>query len=160
MPWLNQDQKEAIDESPKWMIVSIVAGACAILLVIVLAFMWVAGVGFFSKATAETRGQTGVREQTVADPRYRIANYDKFFEQCQAIVSLEGQIGLTKQSIQTDDQTQLFYDQQNLRALQGRRLELVSVYNANAAKAGTAGQFRDASLPQKIEPNGDSTSCD
>ena len=39
------------------------------------------GFGFLQRSTADYRGGTGERERVLADPNYRIAAYDDFYNQ-------------------------------------------------------------------------------
>lgn len=109
----------------------------------------------FSILTAETRGETGVREKTVADPDYRIAAYEEFYDKCAAIKAVEQQIdtmqatkGLPKNQKST-----------NILALTNQRNTLIQQYNADSRKAGTRGQFRASDLPYQIDTTQEHTSC-
>ncbi|MGH3987107.1 MAG: hypothetical protein ACRDTZ_07290 [Pseudonocardiaceae bacterium] len=134
-------------------------GILATIVVLAIALAGAYLTGFFSDVTADRRGQTEQRERTVGDGDYRIANYDAFFDRCEAIVATEGDIAATREQLNAStDETQRFYDQQNLRAQEAQRRTLVAQYNADAAKAGTAGQFRDSNLPARIDLNG-ATTC-
>lgn len=113
--------------------------------------------GWFSDATADRRGQTAEQER-LADGDYRVTRYGLFFDLCHAIVAKEGEIAEAETAVaEGSDRTQRFYDEQNLRALRSVRRELIGRYNADAAKEGTAGQFRDSRLPFAIDAEGVTT---
>lgn len=112
--------------------------------------------GGFSALTADLRGQTDVRERTVADGSFRIKAYEEFFDDCAAVQGLEDQIanmkanpaGLPKDQVAT-----------NILALQNQRQRLIRQYNADARKAGTVAQFRASDLPARIDPTEETTTC-
>lgn len=94
---------------------------------------------------------------------YRIANYDKFFNDCNNIVGLEGKIKIANDTLSTDlstgaDAGTVLKDKQNLQALKNVRLEAVAQYNADASKNKTRAKFKDAGLPTRIYEDG-VTSC-
>lgn len=157
---VHRQMRRATGEAAKSTPWVIALGVIAMTVLLVLAAMWVFGFGLWSETTAETRGETGVRERTVADGDYRIAQYDHFFDLCAAIQAKEGQIAA--QSAERDataDEDRKEQLSRNLTALSASRVAQVAEYNADAAKAGTAGQFRDSSLPYQINVSSQETQC-
>jgi hypothetical protein len=136
-------------------------GGLAIVLVLLFATMWVFGYGLWSAGTAETRGETGVRERTVADADYRIASYDQFYDLCASIVSKEDSIALIEQDVagaEEGSQRKRELDEY-LLALRAQRAELINQYNADARKEDTRANFRASDLPYQIDKEG-STTCE
>lgn len=113
----------------------------------------------FMVATASIRGAGNAHRQTeTAD--YRIANYERFKNDCNAIVATEGKIALAQQAVDNEVKGAVdsFREQQltqNLQALQNVRLEQVTEYNADASKTDTRAKFLDSALPYYINPNGE-----
>jgi hypothetical protein len=119
--------------------------------------MWAFGFGLFSAGTAEVRGETGVRERTVADGNYRIAAYDRFFDLCAAVQAKEDAITALEAQQADATGTSKARITDNLLALTTSRASLIRKYNADAAKEGTRGQFRASSLPYTLDPNRETT---
>lgn len=91
---------------------------------------------------------------------YRIANYERFKNDCNAIVATEGKIALAQDMVDNEVKGKVdsFREQQlvtNLQALQNQRLEQVTQYNADASKNTTRAKFKDAGLPDYIAPQGE-----
>ena len=102
------------------------------------------------------------RERTVANGQYRIANYDKFFNDCAAIQAQEDKIRNTEARETTTGTSSGFTESQKasiLLALENTRASLIRQYNQDAAKEGTSGQFRDSDLPYNININDKDTQC-
>lgn len=68
---------------------TIAVAAVGIGVVLAIAFMWVFSFGFFQRSTAEQRGSTAANERVVADPNFRIASYNRFFDLCSAVKTKE-----------------------------------------------------------------------
>lgn len=132
---------------------TVVAGVLGILAVLILGAMAVFGFGFFARTTAEFRGETEAREQTVADGGYRNASYEQFYDQCQAIVAIERKIA----RMQADTSLPESQRATNVLAQQNIRDDLITEYNADAAKSATVGQFRADDLPHRIDPDQETT---
>ena len=128
------------------------------------AFVLVSVFGVFAtteaqQATADQRGETDLIEQTRADGSYRLAKYEWFFDQCAAVQAAEARISILEEELATtpeDDQQRV---RTNITASLNQRAELISEYNAEARKEGTAAQFMDDDLPSELDMNADSTSC-
>lgn len=89
---------------------------------------------------------------------YRIANYEQFKTDCNAIVSLDAKIGVADEALSNGrkDHVGALRIQQlegNVQALMNQRIELATEYNANASMSKTKDKFRDAGLPEYINPN-------
>lgn len=142
------------EASPAVLIIGAIVGV-AVIAVAAFAIQWF---------TAEPRGALDQRERTVGNGQYRIANYDKFFNDCAAIQSKERQIQNTEERpVDNGNGTAGGFTQAQkdsiLLALNNSRDTLIAEYNQNAAKEGTSGQFRDSDLPYNINPNQESTTC-
>lgn len=128
---------------------------------LVAASIWLFGWGFFQRETADFRGQTDVIEQVSADADYRIGAYEEFYDRCWAVVELEAQIVLAEEALAAStpdswDHTQL---SRNLTALQNQRIDLITSYNADAAKEDTAANFLASDLPAKLDIDTKETTC-
>lgn len=91
---------------------------------------------------------------------YRISNYELFKDDCNNILAIEGKIVLAQNVLDSDtksgvDSFTLRQSKLNLLALQNGRIELIAEYNANASKNKTRAKFKDAGLPDYINPNGE-----
>lgn len=134
--------------------------AAVIVVVLIAGVMWVGGFGLFSRATANERGKTDVRERTVADGQYRIAQYDHFWDLCGAVQSTEDAIANTETELAAKPSEERAEQlRANLTAQRNQRAELINQYNADARKAGTAGQFRDSALPYQLDKKAEATTC-
>lgn len=138
--------------------VAIGLGALALILAIVLGTMYIFGYGLFRRATADFRGQTGAIERIQADPDFRIAAYEHFFDLCSAVQADEGRFDSLQQELDTrpsDERREQI--QATLTAVRASRLEKIRRYNTDASQDFTAGQFRAAELPYQLNPEGDTT---
>lgn len=126
--------------------------------VLTIALMWVFGVALFSSTTAETRGKTGVREDTVADAGFRIAAYERFYDLCASVQSTEGRIAALQQELDggVTDARKAQIDT-TLTALRGQRAEQIAEYNAEARKVRTVAQFQASDLPPELDPDEETT---
>jgi len=89
---------------------------------------------------------------------YRIENYEMFKRDCNAIVSTEGKIKIAQDAVDNEVKGDVdsFREQQlttNLQALENVRLEQITDYNAKASMNKTKAKFKDAGLPDHINPN-------
>lgn len=125
-----------------------IAGVAALVVVLIFASF---AFGFWSKTTAEERGSTDQREQTIANGTYRIANYDRFFNQCAAVEAKEAQITRARRDLPPNPDV---IDRDNLSALENSRSELITQYNADSSKEDTAAAFKSSRLPYKLDENG------
>ncbi|MEV1295218.1 hypothetical protein [Pseudonocardia sp. NPDC049635] len=135
-------------------------GACTVAVIIALAFIAVYGFGTFRKETAEFRGDVAQNERVTADPNYRIAAHDRFYDLCAAIQSREASITAQRAELDTtDDPARAGQLRQNLTALEASRASAINQYNADARKEGTRAEFRASDLPAEIPQEGP-TRCD
>ncbi|TQJ05884.1 hypothetical protein [Amycolatopsis cihanbeyliensis] len=135
-------------------------GAIAIVGILVLGLMWTFGWGWFSQTTAEARGETSQREQTVADGGYRIASYEHFFDLCAGIQGKERTIARLEAERETADTRRVERIEATLTALRSGRDASIHSYNADARKRGTTGQFRASELPYQLDVDEEETSCE
>jgi len=140
---------------------AIIIGIIAFIVVIVLATMWIFGLGFFSRATADFRGETSQIERVQADPDYRIASYDRFFNLCgdiktkeQNIINLELELETTEPDSPRADQLR-----SGITAQRNIRAGLINDYNADATKEDTRANFQASSLPFQLNPTDEETTC-
>jgi hypothetical protein len=139
---------------------AVILGAMAIVVALVLSAMAVFGFGFFQRGTAEFRGKTGQIERTRANPAFRIASYDSFYNACAAVQSDEATISALKEELTTHPSpARVEQIQASLTALRAGRAEKINNYNADARKTATAGQFRASDLPYQLDRNAEETSC-
>lgn len=131
------------------------------LTIVVLFSVSVYGLGSIQRFTADFRGETGQIEKTKANSSYRIAAYEKFYNKCASIESLESKINNMQDELETaegDTQRKTILNS-SITASKNKRAELIASYNADARKEATQGQFRDSNLPFKLN-EGDITSCE
>jgi hypothetical protein len=147
--------RDDIKDLSKGAVVTLVAGALAILLLIAFGAMWVFGFGVFQKETASFRGSIAATEKIQANGAYRIAAYNSFFDKCASVQSLEGQIKAFQAQIDANppaEQKAILNNQ--LLGVQGARISAINDYNANSQKDWTVGQFKDSNLPYLLNVNG------
>lgn len=88
---------------------------------------------------------------------YRILNYEHFKTACNDIVAQDGKIALAKSTLDAGrlDKVGSLRIQQlegNVQALTNVRLEMATTYNADASMNKTKAKFKDAGLPDYINP--------
>lgn len=160
---MSYKSRNVINEGAKASGVIIVSVIAIFLIAALIGSMAIFGWGFFQRSTADFRGKTGQIERTKADPNYRIAAYDQFYDLCGDIQAKEDQIRNTQKRSAGGTTTGGFTQQQKdaiLLALQNSRAELVRQYNADARKADTLAHFRASDLPYKIDIDNEETTCD
>jgi len=89
---------------------------------------------------------------------YRIAAYDKFHDDCNAIVAQQNNINNLEDTLDSDkaagvDSTQLTVDSHNVLAAKNTYNSMVGQYNSDASKSATKAQFLSSSLPFHITYN-------
>lgn len=154
--------REYAKEGAKASGLAILAGVAAFVIILIFATMAIFGWGFFQRGTADFRGKTAQTERVKADPDYRIAAYDHFFDLCGSIQSKEDQIRNTEARPTTEGSNSGFTASQKeaiLLALRNSRAELIREYNADAGKADTKANFLSSDLPYTIDINGEDTTC-
>ena len=130
------------------------AGLAVLLLIVALT----AAVFGIKWATADVRGAGDARERVHADGGYRIAAYDKFFDDCAAIQAVEDKLA-TARDRATDEAYTPAMKGANVAALENQRADLIRAYNADASKADTKANFIASDLPAQIDPTQENTSC-
>lgn len=126
-----------------------------VLLVLVIAATVVFVFGGFSRLTANFRGETEVREKTLADGDYRIAAYESFYDQCAAVKAIEVQLD----NMRADKSLPKDQRATNVLALQNKRAQLIEEYNADARKTDTRANFLASDLPYELNQNQEHTTC-
>lgn len=127
--------------------VALVIGAFIAIVGISVGLMYL--FGFISMGTAEFRGNVGVVEDTRANSAFRIQAYERFFNLCAEVQSLESRIALLDNGVPLSDK-----ESKERRGLQGIRASRIAQYNNDARKDYTVGQFRDSGLPYQLRMNG------
>lgn len=89
---------------------------------------------------------------------YRIANYERFKNDCNAIVAQDAKIANAQDAVDSEvrGKVNTFREQQvvqNLQALENVRAEQIAEYNAAASMNETRAKFKDAGLPDYIYPD-------
>lgn len=128
--------------------------------VVVAATLVVAGGWGLWWASADLRGATEARDQTLGSGDFRIAAYEHFFGLCSSVQSQEGRIEVLE--LELEDGPSTARDEQvraSLSAVQAQRLELIAEYNQDARADYTRGQFRDGDLPYELDPDNEETTC-
>lgn len=126
----------------------------------ILCAVLVAGVIFGIRwVTADVRGAGDAREQTRADGTYRIAAYERFYDDCAAIQAIEDKIAAEKARKASEDYTEGMKSA-NIQALTGQRAQLIRGYNQDARKHDTRGHFLSSDLPYEIEIDQENTECE
>lgn len=118
------------------------------------------GVGWIKQITADFRGETEQKEQTIADGSYRIAAYEHFFDLCAAVQTKEASIAALESEL-TSDPSQSRTEQINasITALVASRADLINQYNADATKEDTRANFHSSDLPYRLDTETESTQC-
>lgn len=140
-------------------VAAIAAVASVMILSMIIASMSIFGWGWFQRETADFRGQTAQQEQVFADPDYRIASYDSFYDKCATVMSREAQIENLEEELASGpspDRERII--RTTLTALNNARDEAIQEYNADARKTDTRANFRASDLPHQLDPN-EETSC-
>lgn len=134
-----------------------------IVLVVLATLISIPAVWAIRYYTADTRGKIDANEKVKADGNYRLEAYDRFFNQCASVQSIEATINATKAELVTaKDPRRVGQLQTNLTALTAARADAVNTYNADSRKTATAGQFKSSDLPYELPttmPTEGTTSC-
>lgn len=139
--WIEPSDEQVWSTTKKWVVFFIALMVLAP--VIGFGIKWV---------TADARGAGAAREQIKADPNFRIAAYQEFFDLCSAVQAQEDRIEIFQEDTSPNGQT-------NLRAVKAKRAELIREYNNKATRNYTQGQFRDSDLPYQLNINEEHTEC-
>lgn len=130
----------------------------AVLIGIGLGIMYVTGT--LSKTTADFRGEVQELENIKADPAHRISAREYFFRTCADVQGYEDTIVLLQEQLEGDGLADDRREQLEgaLLANRTQRATLIREYNERANNF-TFEQFRDADLPEEIDPDAESTTC-
>lgn len=139
---------------------AIALGVVVLATLIALGSMAIFGWGFFQRTTADFRGETAQREQVHADPDYRIAAYEHFFDLCATVQSNEDTLANLNTELHAgpsaDREEQLYA---TITAVRNARNEAIREYNADARKSETRAAFLDSDLPYQLDPSEEHTTC-
>lgn len=135
--------------------------AVVIILIITAILISVYGGGLLQRITADFRGETSQIEQTQADANYRISAYDRFYDKCAGVQSLESKIeNLSDELESTEDEKRKSVLNTSITASKNKRAQMINDYNADARKEATRGQFRASDLPYELSVEEEETSCE
>lgn len=152
--------RDVAREGARFSVWTMILGALLLVVVVLTSAMWIFGFGFFQRETADFRGETAERERVLADPDYRIANYEHFFDLCVAVQNKEAMIRSQEEELNTNPPaTRVAQINANLGALRASRESLINRYNADAMKHDTRGRFQASNLPFQLNPNDEETQC-
>lgn len=118
-----------------------------LVLVVGIIVAMIYGGGWLQRITADFRGETAQIEKVQADPNFRIAAYEQFYDRMGRIDALEQQICTMKEADLPQDQTAT-----NVLALTNQRIDLIEKYEADASKEDTRANFLASDLPYEINP--------
>lgn len=156
MTWEDKFDSHPMRTSAVWII-------AAVMFIFLLCWLVVAASFGLRVATAGLVGR-GEAHIAIQSGSNRIAQYNKFFNICASVQSLEDRIDqqteALKQATNPVDQQRI---RDNLAGIRGLRSEAINQYNADASKDYTDGQFRASKLPYQLPtasyPEGGKTSC-
>lgn len=151
-----------IKEATGWFFYAIVAGILALIAFLVVGFVGVYGFGFFTDATANRQGQTQVKQQINGNGRYRIAAYEKFYNECANVQTDEGQIQALQDELAgppTPTASRQAVLIPSITALKEKRVDDINTYNADSSKTATAAQFKASDLPFRLYQTDKVTTC-
>lgn len=126
--------------------------------IIVVAFLvLIVGIWAITVAWAPWKGAGEARKIIQGDGNYRIAAYNKFYDDCASAQTIQDNIGVTKQKIKqakkSGDTAELSRQQTNLQAQTNQLNDLVNHYNADSHKSWTLAQFKASDLPYTLNSN-------
>lgn len=129
-------------------------------LLVALIFGSIYGVGWVKQITADFRGETEQKEQTIADGSYRIVAYEHFFDLCAAVQTAEDSIASLEAELDTEPpQGRVTQINASITALRNSRADLINQYNADAAKEDTRAAFHSSDLPYQLDNDTEETTC-
>lgn len=139
---------------------TLLAGAAAIVLALLLASMWVFGYGLFTDATANRQGETSKKQQVEGNGSYRIAAYDHFYDLCAGVRTSEEAIDSFRAELATTtDPSRKTVLNASITAQRANRADAINQYNADARKSYTLGQFKSSDLPYELDTTAKETTC-
>jgi len=124
-----------------------------VVLLFVVMLIGVFGFGWFQKGTAEFRGDVRETEQVVADPQYRVAAYQEFFQLCTGVQTAEASIAASTDELsRTTDPDRRIQLESNLSAGKTQWANLVNQYNNKAMQDRTQARYFPPNLPPQLGP--------
>lgn len=138
-----------------------VIGAAALVLVVslIIGAMYLFGFGWFSKSTANFRGGVAQTNRVLADPDYRIAHYDGFYDLCASVQVREDAIAAIEEEMKGASPERRQQLAPSLTANRIGRANAIRQYNADARKEDTAANFLASDLPYQLDPTEERTTC-
>jgi hypothetical protein len=134
------------------------AGPVLVIVSVVLGLVILVGGIFVIKwATADLRGRADVREKTLANGDYRIAQYDHFYDLCGSIQAAQDRYNNATEMLAADPGNERYLA--NRTATKNIFYTAVREYNADSSKVGTAAQFKASDLPYAIDPTEGAVTC-
>lgn len=118
-----------------------------LILVAAVILLFTFGGGWLQRITADFRGETAQIEKVQADPNFRIAAYEQFYDRMGRIDALEQQICTMQEADLPNGQADI-----NVLALTNQRIDLIEKYEADASKEDTRANFLASDLPYEINP--------
>lgn len=138
----------------------LLGGIALIVIFLLVGLVGVYGFGWFTDATANRQGRTQQEQQVNGNGNYRIQAYDHFFNLCAQVQTDEASISNAEDELRTTtDPTRKATLPATILALKNNRAGDINQYNADAAKAGTLGQFRSSNLPYQLDITQEHTTC-
>jgi len=123
--------------------------------------------GVHFRATGRYGGRN--LEERIESAPSRIVNYERYFDLCASVQSLEGKLDAQMELLAAEeasdnpDRNQLARLRTNIAGLKGMRESEIRQYNADARKSYTRARFRASELPFQLpaDPHetGERTSC-
>lgn len=118
------------------------------------------GAGGLQRLTADFRGETSQIEQTEANADYRISAYDRFYDKCASVQTIEGKISNLEEELEaTEDKQRISTLNTSITASKNKREEMINSYNADASKEDTRAKFKASDLPYELDANEEETVC-
>lgn len=130
-------------------------GVGAIFGIVALALVLIAAVFAVTVWWAPWKGAGEQRKIVQGSGQYRIAAYERFYDDCAAIQGLEDQIATIKANTTLPENQRT----ENLLALTNKRNTMIRQYNADSAKTDTVANFKASDLPYEIDPAEETTTC-
>jgi uncharacterized membrane protein YhiD involved in acid resistance len=138
----------------------VAAAVVAAVVIIAVMCIGIFGFGWFQRSTADFRGETAQIERVKADPNYRIAAYEHFYDLCAAVKKDEARIISLNEELTTDPPSaRVTQINASLTTIRLSRDSKIEQYNADARKEDTQANFLASDLPFELDPNRTETSC-
>jgi len=151
---VEEKQESAWYKGTKWFGLSSAAIVCVVLVIMGIAIGVPYLVNYWSEQTANVRGETGVREDTVANADFRFGTYTQYYNLCQTAQSAQQKLKIAQDSPDNPQQDL------NIQALNNQYTEAVTKYNSLSAQEART-PFKAANLPHtiNIDPTEEQVTC-